>query len=84
MMFNKFRRQSDDKLNMAHSLGLGAIGFLDELATDLDVASDLAGEHSNETAEAAKELLLESESAERASVRYSAAAQNIRGLVPAA
>lgn len=84
MIFNKFRRQGDDKLNMAHTLGLTALGLFDDLAADLELASELAEEHGNETVELIATLEEDRDAAYTASDRYAKAAFNIRGLVPSA
>jgi hypothetical protein len=75
--------KSTDRLNEAHTLGLGALQAFEDLASDLEAAAEMAEEHGTETSVQALVLQQESESAYSAADRYAAAAGRIRGLVSA-
>lgn len=74
------RRQTPDKLNMAHSIGGGAVDFIEELVTDLRTASELAGDVVAETGEQIIELAAEQERAAEAASRYNAVAVKLQNL----
>lgn len=78
-----FRTKSTDRLNEAHTLGLGALQAFEDLATDLEAAAELAEEHGIESAAQARQLESEASTAYSAADRYAAAAGRIRGLVSA-
>jgi hypothetical protein len=75
------KRQTPDKLNMAHSIGGGAVDFIEELVTDLRTASDLAGEVVADASVQIAELMSEQQRAAEAASRYSGVAVKLQGLV---
>lgn len=78
-----FKTKRTDKLNQAHTLGLGAITMFEELADDLEVAGNLAAVHASETEDTMAQLRQERDSADAAAIKYASAAERIRGLVSA-
>lgn len=68
-------------LTEAHTLGSSALQSFEDLATDLEVAADLAAEHGDKTAEQARLLAAEADDATVASGRYASSATKIRELV---
>lgn len=72
-----------DKLDRAHSLGLGAISFVDDLVSDLDEATVLANDRANEALDEVDRLKHEADSAISAADKYASVADKLRALVSA-